>query len=1214
MSWAFLLVLLTWILILGHHPHRFFCCQAADAEQDPHREDSLSRKVVVLITVDGTIVGVSKETGKVIWTNEDSLAPTVSTTSTTTYASSPSHKETTTAASSSSWNTHTIAIPALDGTVYLSKRNAQPTGGPAASASSTGTSMLTTSSTTSFSTKTHIQDLIHQSPFWVDGNVVYNSDRSTSVIGIDLRTGQTVLPSNHHFQAPPKSTENANNDTTLWLGITKYQVSIFDVKTMVRDASFSITEFQGKNEWFTMLVDHNKVSSSLLATPNGYAAFRENHQIQWVIEQPFSTPVAFAMDASTGATLPIDLIPDPVLMDQSTDYISQEMERQLTIHNYKQEHPLIGSLPQSGQLYGLPLGRWEHYSERKSNNEDNDNPDSDALTRAFLQGQYYHAQNSIESSLAAQQKTQKKQQQHLAPQLVSGGRHSLLSLSAKHQNQHSNPLLPSSSLLFENRIRDNEDRAIVPFYHPDYGYVPPHFYTPPKPNPFQRALWFLGTWLPAAFAFFFFLSFELGRRKRDKSREELRSESPESVGLIQIEDEVLGYGGHGTIVYRGKLEGRQVAVKRMLKTYLASADREISLLIESDGHPNVVRYFLKEVRGDFVYLALELCDLSLHSLISQLQSTPLNSASFLPAMKSTLFQIACGIRHLHSLRIVHRDLKPANILLADVSPKKEMETVEPADVTDVFVQHGYVAKISDMGLGKQLVGQSSFGAFSTLDQSLRGQNEGQASFVGNGPGSVGWQAPEVMAQRLSSDVSMQSDGSNIAANGIGNNTGHSDRLEHMTLRTSRSVDVFSLGCVFYSSLVPGSHPFGQWFEREANIMHGRFDLSELEPISPDACHLISLMLERNPSLRPTVSQVCEHPFFWDSNRRLDFVCSLSDRIEATEGEDHNPWRKDRIFLERSAAVVVGQSWDTLLDSDFLQDLQKFRGYDFSSVRDLLRLIRNKSHHFDELPESLKQKMNHSMEGLLTYFEEIFPKLVIHCYSFCQEYLTKEDMLVVKFSIYLQKDKVDREHFTIEDPLGEETKEILIEERNACGEVDCTEEEAVLVDSPFCSLENTEHPDKDESEFMESPDTDVVVWCGGAAAREFGCRGWNRSDDEWIRGVERASRKTCRSLIRCAGDPKFRTRLCNHWDMSFGTYCPILRKNKCVFAHGPVELRVKEGKKKRWGKLTDKNGNNNNPRHSGGEDTYGAARSIETERKQEGKWKVEKSANTNGSEI
>ena len=71
-------------------------------------------------------------------------------------------------------------------------------------------------------------------------------------------------------------------------------------------------------------------------------------------------------------------------------------------------------------------------------------------------------------------------------------------------------------------------------------------------------------------------------------------------GVIQLSEEILGYGGHGTIVYKGVLDKRQVAVKRMLAMYHASAEREISLLIESDGHPNVVRYFLKEMRGDFV--------------------------------------------------------------------------------------------------------------------------------------------------------------------------------------------------------------------------------------------------------------------------------------------------------------------------------------------------------------------------------------------------------------------------------------------------------------------------------------------------------------------------------------------------------------------------------------------------------------------------------------
>lgn len=55
------------------------------------------------------------------------------------------------------------------------------------------------------------------------------------------------------------------------------------------------------------------------------------------------------------------------------------------------------------------------------------------------------------------------------------------------------------------------------------------------------------------------------------------------VGCLTVSDTVLGYGSHGTIVYKGLLEGRRVAVKRMLTEFHARADREIRLLIESDG-------------------------------------------------------------------------------------------------------------------------------------------------------------------------------------------------------------------------------------------------------------------------------------------------------------------------------------------------------------------------------------------------------------------------------------------------------------------------------------------------------------------------------------------------------------------------------------------------------------------------------------------------------
>jgi hypothetical protein len=141
----------------------------------------------------------------------------------------------------------------------------------------------------------------------------------------------------------------------------------------------------------------------------------------------------------------------------------------------------------------------------------------------------------------------------------------------------------------------------------------------------------------------------------------------------------------------------------------------------------------------------------------------------------------------------------------------------------------------------------------------------------------------------------------------------------------------------------------------------------------------------------------------------------------------------------------------------------------------------------------------------------------------------------------------------------------------------------------------------ETTVLQDSTSEVIVWHGSAAAQSFGCRGWTRGDDEWEKRTEKVNARVRDTLTRCKDDAKFRTRLCNHWDTSFGTECPMRRKNKCIFAHGPVELRVKEGKRSRWGKLVDASGNASNANHSGGEDTYGAARAIETERKHEGKW-------------
>ena len=169
-------------------------------------------------------------------------------------------------------------------------------------------------------------------------------------------------------------------------------------------------------------------------------------------------------------------------------------------------------------------------------------------------------------------------------------------------------------------------------------------------------------------------------------------------------------------------------------------------------------------------------------------------------------------------------------------------------------------------------------------------------------------------------------------------------------------------------------PFGQWYEREANIMSNRLlgGLKHLDTV-PDAADLIRRMLSREQYMRPTSAEVCCHPFFWSASRRLDFFTDLSDMVE------HASANKQVLFaLELGAADITGATgWGQRLHYSLLEELGRYRKYDFGSVKDLLRVMRNKRHHFLELSADMQSTMGPMPEGFLRYFEERFPALLMH---------------------------------------------------------------------------------------------------------------------------------------------------------------------------------------------------------------------------------------------
>jgi hypothetical protein len=102
--------------------------------------------------------------------------------------------------------------------------------------------------------------------------------------------------------------------------------------------------------------------------------------------------------------------------------------------------------------------------------------------------------------------------------------------------------------------------------------------------------------------------------------------------------------------------------------------------------------------------------------------------------------------------------------------------------------------------------------------------------------------------------------------------------------------------------------------------------------------------------RPTAEEALLHPFFWSPEKRLAFLRDASDRVELEDREEGSALL--------AAMEGVGQSgniglWDAQLDKALLENLGKYRRYNSRSIRDLLRVIRNKCNHYRELPQSVK---------------------------------------------------------------------------------------------------------------------------------------------------------------------------------------------------------------------------------------------------------------------
>ncbi|KAF2078143.1 hypothetical protein CYY_000527 [Polysphondylium violaceum] len=429
--------------------------------------------------------------------------------------------------------------------------------------------------------------------------------------------------------------------------------------------------------------------------------------------------------------------------------------------------------------------------------------------------------------------------------------------------------------------------------------------------------------------------------------EKKRKEFDIQVGKFKFtrkSDNIIGRGSNGTLVYLGIWNDKiPVAIKQMQKEFNPFIAKEIEVLskLTDKNCQNMVRYIDQEEDDMFVYLGLTLCERSLQDIVDKNELGQICSTD--DKMVGLVKDIIHGLKFLHDNDIVHNDLNPRNILLKD----------------NQFL-------IADLGLSKMEV-DSSY------------------SFTMHAPtGQDGFHPAEVLLEK----------------------------------RKTKSVDIFSLGCILYYFTTNGKHPFGEKLFRVANILTDKPNLDGVKH-NQIMYDLISLMISKLPENRPSINQVLLHPTFWNFSQKVKFIdaflnlskdpdhCKNSFKFlnyyDLSNGSNGNV--VGNAYLHSSNDSITGPAylskpWNKIIDSQLLeqynskqqplqqQGIKTF--YNFDSIKDLIRCLRNTLQHYQEIKKFLKNSKDSSsspimehlatQETVLQYFESKFPDLIFFVYE------------------------------------------------------------------------------------------------------------------------------------------------------------------------------------------------------------------------------------------
>ncbi|XP_041661671.1 uncharacterized protein LOC121521621 [Cheilinus undulatus] len=169
-------------------------------------------------------------------------------------------------------------------------------------------------------------------------------------------------------------------------------------------------------------------------------------------------------------------------------------------------------------------------------------------------------------------------------------------------------------------------------------------------------------------------------------------------------------------------------------------------------------------------------------------------------------------------------------------------------------------------------------------------------------------------------------------------------VEDADIPYKSSTDIQVAGMLIYYILSGGHHPFGdKAWKCENNIVQGRYKLDHVEDVV--AKDLIEMMINEEPRKRPKVKECLSHPFFWEQQRREDYLIEVGDMDEVKQYKTADSEMISA--MENCAGNGSFKGWKTKFSPELLRKVDSEKKPYTKNILGLLRFTRNLFVHYKE---------------------------------------------------------------------------------------------------------------------------------------------------------------------------------------------------------------------------------------------------------------------------